>query len=345
MKRITLGGRAGLAVGGDRQTGVVRASRLLSIVLLLQTRERMTAGQLARELEVSVRTVYRDMESLSAAGIPFYSDAGHDGGYRLLDGYQTRLTGMTADEAEALFLSGLPGPAADLGLGAVLTTAQRKLMAALPEPVRAPAGRISQRFHLDTAGWYTLPEGLAHLPAVVEAVWSQRRLRIGYRRWADPRQVQRTLDPYGLVLKSGRWYLVAAAGSNVRTYRVSQIVTLCTLDDTFEHPADFDLARYWQDYLDEFDTRRRQGTATVRMSPHVLYRLDHLLDPDLVRAARDTARIEPDGWSVVEIPLETIEHTAGLLLRLGTDAEVLGPPALRQQMNEIAATLARTYAE
>ncbi|MFI5778299.1 helix-turn-helix transcriptional regulator [Nocardia sp. NPDC051570] len=321
----------------------MRASRLLSIVLLLQTRGRMTAGQLARELEVSVRTVYRDMESLSLAGIPFYSEAGHDGGYRLLDGYQTRLTGMTADEAEALSLSGLPGPAADLGLGAMLTTAQRKLMAALPEQVRAPAGRISQRFHLDTVEWYTLQEDLAHLPAVVEAVWNQRRLRIGYRRWADPRQARRTLAPYGLVLKSGRWYLVAAAGAVIRTYRVSQIVTLRILDETFEHPGEFDLARYWQDYLDEFDTRRRQGTATVRMSAHVLSRLDHLLDPDLVRAARDTARIEPDGWSVVEIPLETIEHTAGLVLRLGADAEVLGPAALRQHMSEIAAALVRTY--
>ncbi|MBF6064790.1 YafY family transcriptional regulator [Nocardia terpenica] len=323
----------------------MRASRLLSIVLLLQARGRMTAGQLARELEVSVRTVYRDMEALSAAGIPLYGEAGHDGGYRLLDGYQTRLTGMTVDEAEALFLSGLPGPAADLGLGAVLTAAQRKLMAALPEQVRAPAGRISQRFHLDTVGWYTLPEALAHLPAVVDAIWSHRCLRIGYRRWADPRQVQRTLHPYGLVLKSGRWYLVAAAGESVRTYRVSQIVTLEALDETFERPADFDLARYWQDYLDEFDARRRQGTATVRLSPHVLNRLEHLLDPDVVRAVRDTARIESDGWSSAEIPLETIEHTAGVLLRLGSDAEVLGPPALRQRMSEVAAVLARTYAK
>ncbi len=321
----------------------VRASRLLSIVLLLQTRGRMTAGQLARELEVSVRTVYRDMESLSAAGIPLYGEAGCDGGYRLLDGYQTRLTGMTADEADALWLSGLPGPAADLGLGATLAAAQRKLQAALPEPFRGSSGRISQRVRLDTLGWYNTPENLPHLPAVVDAVWNQRRLHIGYRRWAEPRQVHRTLDPYGLVLKSGRWYLVAATGENIRTYRVSQIDTVHTLDDTFERPPGFDLGHYWQDYLDRFDTRRRQGTATVRISPAVLDRLDHLLDPDLVRAARETARIEPDGWSVVRIPLETIEHTAGLLLRLGTGAEVLDPPALRKHMSEVAAGLARTY--
>lgn len=314
-------------------------------MLLLQTRGRMTAGQLARELEVSVRTVYRDMESLSAAGIPLYGEAGPEGGYRLLDGYQTRLTGMTATEAEALWLSGLPGAAADLGMGAVLATAQRKLLAALPEPVRAPAGRISQRFHLDTAGWYTLPENLAHLPALVEAVWGRHRLRIEYQRWADPRHVRRTLDPYGLVLKSGRWYLVAATGADIRSYRVSQLETVRALDETFELPVDFDLAGYWREYLEQFDARRYRGTATVRISPVVLDRLDHLLEPDLVRAARDSARLEPDGWSLVEIPLETIEHTAGVLLRLGAGAEVLGPPALRQHMSETAAALAGTYAK
>ncbi|WP_187685881.1 helix-turn-helix transcriptional regulator [Nocardia wallacei] len=321
----------------------MRASRLLSIVLLLQARGRMTAGQLARELEVSVRTVYRDMDSLSASGIPLYGDPGHDGGYRLLDGYQTRLTGMTAAEAEALLLSGLPGPAADLGLGAELNTAQRKLLAALPESVRASAGRITQRFHLDTDEWYSRPEGLAHLADVVRAVWTRRRLRIEYRRWADPRYVRRTVDPYGLVLKSGHWYLVGAAGAGTRTYRVSQIISLQILDDIFERPADFDLARYWRNYLDEFDARRRQGTATVRMSAYVLDRLDHLLDADLVRAARDTARIEPDGWSVVRIPLESLEHTAGLLLRLGAEAEVVDPPALRTYMGEVVAALTRTY--
>lgn len=303
----------------------------------------MTAGQLARELEVSVRTVYRDMESLSAAGIPLYGETGSDGGYRLLNGYQTRLTGMTADEAEALWLAGLPGPAGDLGLGAALATAQRKLLAALPEAFRASTGRISERVCLDTVGWYAFAEDLEHLPAVVEAVWNQRRLSIGYSRWAEPRHVRRTLDPYGLVLKSGRWYLVAAAGSDIRTYRVSRIDSAQALDDTFERSIDFDLARYWQDYLDRFDTRRRQGTATVRMSPSVLDRLEHLLDPDLVRAAYETARLEPDGWSTVEIPLETIEHTAGLLLRLGVEAEVLRPPNLRQHMCEVATGLARMY--
>ncbi|WP_280366465.1 helix-turn-helix transcriptional regulator [Nocardia wallacei] len=321
----------------------MRASRLLSIVLLLQARGRMTAGQLARELEVSDRTVYRDMEALSAAGIPLYGEAGQDGGYRLLDGYQTRLTGMTAAEAEALFLSGLPGPAAALGLGAVLTTARRKLLAALPEPVRAPAERMTQRFHLDTDRWYARPEGLAHLNDVVAAVWTQHRLHIEYLRWAEPRCVRRTLEPYGLVLKSGHWYLIGGAGGDIRTYRVSQIVTLRVLDDTFERPAEFDLARYWRDSLGEFDARRRRGTATVRMSAHVLDRLDHLLDPDLVRAARDTARLERDGWSVVEIPLETFEHTAGLLLRLGAGAEVLHPPALRRYLGEVAAALVRIY--
>ncbi|CAM4207377.1 YafY family protein [Nocardia ninae] len=321
----------------------MRASRLLSIVLLLQARERMTAEQLARELEVSVRTIYRDVESLSLAGIPLYGEAGHDGGYRLVDGYRTRLTGLTADEAEALFLAGLPGPAADLGLGAVLATAQLKLKAALPDELREGVGRIQERFHLDTSDWYADPDSTAQLAAVVEATWSRRRIRMRYRRWAQPREVDRVVAPYGLVLKSGRWYLVAESGE-IRTYRVSQILRIQLLDNAFERPAEFDLASSWSAYLADFDARRYRGEARIRLSERALERLPHLLEPALARVARNTA--EPpdrDGRIIVTMPMETIEHTAGLLLRLGAEAEVLAPAELRDRMAEIAADLARIY--
>lgn len=182
----------------------MRASRLLSLLLLLQTRGRMTAQALADELEVSVRTIYRDVDSLHAAGVPLYGDPGWDGGYQLLDGYRTQLTGLTTDEAESLFLAGLPGPAAELGLGAVVTAAQLKLMAALPAELRDRAGRIRERFHLDAPGWYRESDRTPHLAAVADAVWNQHRLRVRYRRWSVPREVLRTLEPYGVVLKGGR---------------------------------------------------------------------------------------------------------------------------------------------
>jgi Predicted transcriptional regulator len=221
----------------------VKSSRLLSVLLLLQTRGRLTAAQLAEELEVSVRTVYRDVEALSAAGVPLYGDAGHAGGYRLLDGYRTRLTGLTTEEAEALFLAGAPGPAAELGLGSVLAAAQLKVRAALPRELREHADRVCGRFHLDAPGWYADADETPHLSAVADAVWNCRVLHVRYRRWREPTDVERRLEPYGLVLKAGRWYVVAAPGP--RTYRVDQILELAPSGDGFTRPDGFDLAAYW----------------------------------------------------------------------------------------------------
>ena len=315
----------------------MRAARLLSILLLLQTRGRMTAQQLAAEMEVSVRTIYRDVESLHGAGVPLYGDAGWSGGYQLLDGYRTQLTGLTTDEAESLFLSGLPGPAAELGLGAVVTAAQLKLMAALPAELRDRAGRIRERFHLDAPGWYRQSDLVPHLLAVAEAVWSQHRITIRYRRWEAPREVVRTLDPYGLVLKGGRWYLVAASKNTPRTYRVSEILELHPLDEPFERPSGFQLAAYWQSYLDEFDRRRHRGEATIRLSPRGLERITDLFGHLAARAARaNVSDVDADGWVTTTIPIEEMGHALGDLLRLGVDVHVVEPIELRDR---IAATV------
>jgi biotin operon repressor len=184
--------------------GRVRAERLICLLLLLQVHGRMTAQQLSAELEVSVRTVYRDVQALQAAGIPLDGDAGHDGGYQLLGGYRTRLTGLTAAEAGALFLSGLPGPAAELGLGSLLAAAQLKMQAALPPALREHAGWLRERFHLNTPGWYAGAGDAAHLPLVADAVWNRRVIGVRYRRWTEPTEVTRRLKPYGLVLKASR---------------------------------------------------------------------------------------------------------------------------------------------
>ncbi|NYI90097.1 putative DNA-binding transcriptional regulator YafY [Amycolatopsis endophytica] len=322
----------------------MRASRLVSTLLLLQNRGRMTARELADELEVSVRTVYRDMESLSAAGIPVYAEPGHDGGYELLDGYRTRLTGLTVGEAESLFLTGLPGAAADLGLGAVVTAAQLKLTAALPVELRDRAGRISQRFHLDAVSWYQDGDHTPHLTLVADAVWNQREVRLRYERWAAPQEVTRTVQPYGLVLKAGHWYLVARSAGGLRTYRVSRILDAETRSGTFDREPGFDLAGYWQDYLRNFDARRHQHTATVRLSRDALTRLPDLLEPALVEAARRTATEPgPDGWIEVTLPVESAEHTLPELLKLGADAEIVAPEGFRDRIAEIARAMARLY--
>ncbi len=249
----------------------MRASRLVSILLLLQSRGRMTAAQLADELEVSVRTMYRDVESLHEAGIPLYGDAGHRGGYQLLDGYRTRLTGLNAAEAEALFLSGLPGPAAELGLGPVLAAAQLKLLAALPPGLGdRPGGSRPGFTWTRPAGTPPRMRSRCCLPSRARSGMAAA-LQVRYRRWKEPTDVDRRLEPYGLVLKAGRWYLVAAPGP--RTYRVDQILDLRVLDEEFGVPDGFDLARYWQGYLADFRAHLHRGDAVVRLAPAAVARL------------------------------------------------------------------------
>lgn len=278
---------------------------------------------------MSVRTVYRDVEALGAAGVPLYGDAGHAGGYRLLDGYRTRLTGLTPDEAEALFLAGAPGPAAELGLGSVLAAAQLKVRAALPPELRAHADRISGRFHLDAPGWYADDEETPHLPAVADAVWNSRVLHVLYRRWAEPTDVERRLEPYGLVLKAGRWYVVAGPGP--RTFRVDQILELASPGEEFARPDGFDLAAYWAAYQQAFHDRLYRGEALVRLAPGV--RLPRAVD----------GRVDDDGWTLARVPIESVAHAHAEFLRLGADIEVLKPPELRERIARTVAELAARY--
>jgi predicted DNA-binding transcriptional regulator YafY len=309
----------------------MRASRLVSILLLLQARGRLTAAQLASELEVSVRTIYRDVESLHTAGIPLYGDAGHRGGYQLVGGYRTRLTGLSVDEAKALSLSGLPGPAAELGLGSVLTAVQLKIRAALPPALADQVGQVQARFHLDAATWYGAADEVPFLPAVADAVWRSRTLSVRYRRWREPTDVDRRLEPYGLVLKAGRWYLVAGPGSP-RTYRVDQLLDLAELADEFAIPASFDLADYWQRYKADFFGRLYRAEATVRLSPAAL---SSLSGPETEAVAR-TGTVEPDGWTRAVLPVESTDFALRQFLALGAEVEVLGPPGLRSR---VAATI------
>jgi predicted DNA-binding transcriptional regulator YafY len=321
----------------------MRASRIVQLLLLLQTRGRLTAAQLAEELEVSVRTVYRDVDALHAAGVPLYGEAGHAGGYQLIEGYRTRLTGLTENEAESLFLTGLPGPAHELGLGAEVAAAWLKLTASLPPELRDRATRIQQRFHLDAPTWYAEPDDTPALAAAADAVWRERRIHLHYHRWRAPTEVTRTVDPYGLVLKAGRWYLVAAS-KRISTYRVAQIRSLTVLDEGFQRPTGFDLAAYWADYLTDFDSRRHVDTATVRISPDLRERLVDTVEPAFQRAVAETASApDEDGWVTAVVPIEKPDHAHRLLLGFGADIEVLAPASLRERITTSVAALARTY--
>ncbi len=324
----------------------MRASRLLSILLLLQTRGRMTAETLAAEFEVSVRTIYRDLDQLSAAGAPVYADRGRSGGFQLMDGYRTRLTGLTDAEAETLFLGGLSGPAAQMGFSAAVTTMQLKLLAALPPERQAAAERLAGRFHLDPVGWYQNPDDAKRLPIIAQAVWNNHRIQVRYESWKGV--VDRDLEPLGLILKAGLWYLAArptegAAGDpkrDPRTYRVTKIRDLSVSDETFERPAAFDLADWWGATSRRFEAEILTDRATLRLSAEGLRRL--------VRLGAEQARIAAEAevgadWVVVNLPIESIDHAATDLLRLGGEAEVLAPPALRAAMRATAMRLAAIY--
>ncbi len=321
----------------------MRASRLLSILLLLQHRGKMTAPELARELEVSVRTVYRDIDALAESGIPVYGDRGPSGGYQLVDGYRTRLTGLTTDEAESLFLAGAPGAAAELGLGSVLAAAELKVLAAMPPELRSRAGRIRQRFHLDAPGWFHNGEELPFLPEIADAVWRQRVIQIRYQRWHG--EVDRVVNPLGFVLKAGVWYLIGAVGDQVRTYRISRIEDLTLLDQTFDRPEDFDLSRYWAEWATQFQARLYSTAVTIRLSPDAQTLLPYLFPQPTTRdAARHASPPDDAGWTETLLYFESIDRAASALAQLGANAEVLAPIQLRQRLAETASATVQMYA-
>jgi predicted DNA-binding transcriptional regulator YafY len=318
------------------------ASRLLSILMLLQTRGRMSARDLAAEFEVSIRTIHRDIDQLSAAGVPVYADRGRSGGFQLMDGYRTKLTGLTQAEAEALFLAGLPGPAAELGLSDLLSAARLKLKAALPAAVQPDAERIASRFHLDPVAWFRGAEPLPLLQVVARAVWSSRFLKLRYRNSGEI--YARRLGPLGLVLKGGVWYLVAQSGKAVRTYRVAAMEDAEITDEAFARPKMFDLAAHWAKSARDYETATFREQADVRVSPAGMKRLG-LLGGVVAEAAEKTAgRTDRDGWTCCALPVEPGDPGVRELLRLGDDLEVTGPPALRRRMAEMLVSMAKRHA-
>ncbi|WP_433044586.1 helix-turn-helix transcriptional regulator [Dactylosporangium sp. CS-033363] len=320
----------------------MRVSRLISIVLLLQSGGSRTAAELAAQLEVSERTIYRDVLALSAAGVPVYAEQGRAGGYRLLDGYRTRLNGLSPAEAEALFLSGLPGPARDMGLGEALATAQLKVAAALPGPLREASTRARQRFHLDAPGWFRDAEPPPGLAELARAVWEDRIVTLTYAgRKGD---VRRGVEPLGLVLKNAIWYLVGRAESGPRTYRVDRIRDCDVSEERFERDEAFDLPEFWALRAAEFERAVLRETVTVRLSPHGVRMLRFAVEAVAYRAALDDAGPPgADGWVTVALPVESVPVAYTQLLALGPDAEVVAPSELRALLAGAAERTAALY--
>ena len=316
----------------------MRASRLLSILILLQLRTRLTAEALAGEFGVSVRTIYRDVEALSAAGVPVYADRGPGGGFRLVDGYRTRLTGLAGDEAEAMLMIGLPEQARDLGFGDAAARARNKLLAALPKAGSDEARRIAGRFHLDTVDWYRSARPVPHLTALARAVLDRRRVRMTYESWTATRDW--TVEPLGLVLKAGHWYLVAHGAGKHRIFSVADVQACTVREETFDEPAGFDLPAWWTRQTREFEARLRPGVAKLRASPLGLRRL-RLLGAFAAEAVAAAGPPDADGWCAVDLPLETVDAAAPMLLGIGPEIDVFEPEALRTAIGSLARAVAR----
>ena len=319
----------------------MRAGRVLSILLLLQARGRMSATEIARELEVSVRTVYRDVEQLSSAGVPVYAERGRDGGFALIDGWQTRLTGLTLAEAQALFLSGLEGPVTELGLGAAAASAKRKVVASLSQAGHDDVQRMAARLHLDPVGWYAQEDEAAQLSIVAEALWKDRRIRMLYSSWTSTRE--RVVEPLGLVLKAGNWYLVARQGNDIRMFRVAEIRSAVDDGSGFDRPEAFDLATWWAAQTKAFETNIYTSTAVVLVTPAGRQLLERM-NPTIRQAITATASTaEADGRFRLRIPIESVALAAASLFSLGAEIEVLTPRPLRSRLLDMARRMTDLY--
>ena len=323
----------------------MRADRLLSLLMLLQARGRMTAQALAMELEVSERTIYRDIDALSAAGVPVYGEAGPQGGYALLDSYRTNLTGLTEDEVRALFMLSIPAPLAELGVSQELKAALLKLSASLPAARRSDEGRVRQRIHLDWVSWHQ-PEGpVPHLQTIHRAVWQDRRLHITYSLEipSSVKQFERLVDPYGLVAKAGIWHLVCAGDGRMRALRVSQILDAHIAGERFQRPTGFDLATFWEQWCARQAESRPSYRVTARVSPIIIPFLPHYFGEPIHAVIAQAGPPDAEGWITLTLPFETARAARERILGFGGAVEVLEPEPLRKSVIDYATQIVTFY--
>jgi len=319
----------------------VKSDRLLSILLLLQTRGRVPAHELADRLEVSVRTIYRDVEALSASGVPVYAERGRHGGIELLAGFRTDVTGLTADESRALFILAAQGAHAALGLDAALGSALRKVMAALPAPHRPAAEVTSRRILVDATRWKGGPQRAVDLDVLQDAVFTDRRLRLRYRHGGDAEPRTYTVDPYGLVSKAGVWYLVADRRGKPQLFRADRVGTATLLPDPVRRRPGVELGDAWEVLRRQVEERPGGLEVTVRVQRS---RLDMFLR---LNASALSELPEDDGtseWVIARLSHGSIRE-ARTLLAFGDTVEVLAPAEVREELAGTAAAISALYGD
>ncbi|GCE11107.1 helix-turn-helix transcriptional regulator [Tengunoibacter tsumagoiensis] len=320
----------------------MRADRLLTILLLLQARGRMTAQELAGHLEVSERTIYRDLQALSLAGIPVYAESGIGGGYSLIEQYQTRLTGFTKSEVRALAPSQSFGPLHDLGLGPALEAAFLKLEVVLSPHWHGDIDTVKRSIYLDSTGWLWAKEPVPFLPLLHEALWLGQKVAIDYHRH-DGQIRQRVVDPYGFVAKSTVWYLIGAVDGQIRMFRVSRVGAARLLAETSQRPQDFDVRVYWETWNRTFATNYTPYIVRLRLAPGGMQRLFEIADETARSSLREEPLSDDQGWSLVSMTFSSLLHARTVAMGVGNLLEVVEPLELRGAIRTQAQQIVALY--
>jgi len=324
----------------------MKSGRLLEMLLLLQARGRVTAAELAERLEVSPRTVYRDAEALSSAGVPIYTERGRAGGIRLLPGYRTDVTGLTRDEARALFVLSTGDAHEDLGLGNAVRSAVLKVMRAVPEPFRPAATAASQLILVDPARWMRGAEPVGQLGVLQAAVFSGRRLRLRYRSseraGSTGEPPERVVDPYGLVCKSGIWYLVADQHGEPRLFRVSRVVSAEADEAPVRRRDGVELGELWETLRRRIEERPAEVAVVARVRRDWLGLFRRMCASHLADGEEGGGGDDPE-WAVVRLRFGAVP-AARILLSFGAHVEVVSPPEVRADLAAVAAAVVGQYA-
>ena len=319
----------------------MRADRLLLLMMLLQKNKQMTAVSLAKELEVSKRTIYRDIDALSVVGVPIYAIGGPGGGYALLDSYRTTLTGLNENEVRTLFMLTLPGSLSDLGASQELKATILKLTHSFSDRYREQADYVRQRLHLDAARWFQSDAPVHHLKIVQEAVWQDRQLHLTYRR-RNGMVSERTLFPYGLVAKAGIWYLISDTDKGIRVYRISRIETVALTETHFVRPPDFDLVTFWESWVADYKANLSQYPVTLRIGPDLAPVLSYILG-EQVQTQMEEARPDADGWRTLTYTFERPDEACMFVLGMGDSVDVVTPTELRARVLQMARDVVAHY--
>lgn len=321
----------------------MRADRLLSLMLLLQTRGRQTALELSEQLEVSLRTVYRDLDALSSAGIPVYTQSGPNGGVFLDEHYRVSLNGLSREDVRALFLSSAAGPLKDIGLGK--SDMLLKLFAALPSAHRAEVERLRQRLYIDPANWFQVVEPQPFLPPLQQAVWEDRLVQVRYQP-VEGQVIERTLEAYGLVAKANIWYFIGRKcdSGEFRNFRIRRLSTVELCEARFVRDDDFDLSQYWTEscanYERESFTRFPRYQTVLRVHPDVFWVFPGFLEGRY----EQIGEIDAEGWRTLRVSFDSLGDARARVLGMGTSVEVCEPDELLSEVVNMAQSIVEKHA-